>query len=104
MLTKLGHINVEDQVRAISNERRLWMNVLSQAIADAKRCLEQRHQAQRLEVQRARDWLLKPNKDFETVCALADLESSRVRAFARKVIEDTQAATVRSVLAAGVGE
>lgn len=49
---------------------------------------------------RALDWLLKPNRDFNEVCALADLEPDRVRAHAAKRLADG----TRKSEAPGVGE
>jgi hypothetical protein len=63
-----------------ASEQQLWRSVMLQAINDA---LWLRGSA---ECKFARLWLLKPNPDFAMVCALADLEPGRVRAYARQEI------------------
>lgn len=70
--------------------RSLWRAVISQAILDATLAkpegayTEGSQQAAR---DTARRWLLRPNKDFEEACALADLEPDEVRALAKREIE-----------------
>ncbi|WJR76009.1 hypothetical protein [Bradyrhizobium sp. NP1] len=64
-------------------EQALWRAVIDQAITDASgkmKCKE-------FDRAQALDWLLKPNRNFNEVCALADLEPDHVRAAARKAIE-----------------
>ena len=71
---------------------RLWRQVIVQALDDAQRKLKERQPLnQRLVVQRAREWLLQPNRDFDEVCALADLEAERVRAYARQTLDKVKA-------------
>lgn len=50
-----------------------------------------------LERARAIDWLLKPNRDFEEVCGLADVDPDQVRRLARQKIEEAQAGERRQV-------
>lgn len=70
--------------------RSLWRAVISQAILDATLSKPEGAYTEGGQ-QRARDtarrWLLRPNKDFEEACALADLESDKVRALAKHEIE-----------------
>lgn len=60
----------------------LWMEVLHVAIEDAFQGLRGSHRdtAKRLrKVIDARDYLTKPNTDFDTVCALAGIDADAVR-------------------------
>lgn len=93
----------------------LWRRVVAQAMEDATRELKEHHQLnQRLIVEDAKRWLLQPNKDFEEVCALAELEADYVRKCARQMIDratalhDRQAADAVAqmpfVTAPGVGQ
>lgn len=65
----------------------LWAAVIQQAINDATLPLPASRGAERLARQRAREWLTKPNRDFDEVCTLAGLEPSRVRNHAIPLIE-----------------
>ncbi len=66
----------------------LWQAALLQAIKDA--CTTARSPrpgsgaACGVEQQQARDWLLKDNRDFVRVCLMANMEPSRIRAWAFK--------------------
>ena len=66
----------------------LWRAVIQQAITDAARPLATKHLAERAEQLRSRDWLTKPNRDFKEVCDLAGLDATRVRKYARALIEE----------------
>ncbi|WP_316227874.1 MULTISPECIES: hypothetical protein [unclassified Bradyrhizobium] len=70
------------------SEQQLWCAVIQQAIIDATSPLSTTKAAERLDQLRSRDWLTKPNKDFNAVCALAGMEPIRVRAFAASLIVD----------------
>lgn len=64
----------------------LWRAVIMQALDDAT--MFGATSKAKLEISQARSWLLSPNQHFNEVCALADLEPSQVRLFARKRISD----------------
>jgi hypothetical protein len=65
--------------------QQLWCAVIEQAIIDATAPRSKRLSV-RMDQQRAREWLTQPNSDFEEVCALAGLESDRVRGMATRQI------------------
>lgn len=67
-------------------DQTLWRAVIAQALDDASRPLSKvRHI--RLDQLRAREWFTQPNKDFDQVCALADLDADRVRMHALPLIK-----------------
>ncbi|MGY4332789.1 hypothetical protein ACVWWG_007206 [Bradyrhizobium sp. LB7.2] len=70
------------------SEKQLWCAVIQQALIDATEPLSINREAVRLDQLRSRDWLTKPNKDFNIVCALAGLEHMRVRTYATKLVAD----------------
>jgi predicted DNA-binding transcriptional regulator AlpA len=65
----------------------LWCAVIEQALIDATKPLSSRLII-RLEQIRAREWLTKPNRDFEDVCALAGIEADKVRVVATQRITE----------------
>src|SRR5688572_28777851 len=68
----------------------LWLHVIRQAIEDATDGSSDRirNEAQRAPIrEEAREWLLKPNRDFEEACTLAELDAIKVRACAAEIIE-----------------
>jgi signal transduction histidine kinase len=65
----------------------LWCAVIEQALIDATEPLSSRLIV-RLEQIRAREWLTKPNRDFEDVCAFAGIEPDKVRAVATQRITE----------------
>jgi hypothetical protein len=70
-------------------QRRLWNGVLLQAIDDATHWVNPdaiNYLRLSLDVERAREWLTIPNRDFDQVCALAGIEPCRVRAHAAQEI------------------
>lgn len=67
----------------------LWRAVITQALDDAT-MFGSTNKA-KLAISQARSWLLSPNQHFNEVCALADLEPSRVRMLARKRIAEADA-------------
>jgi hypothetical protein len=69
-----------------SNDQALWRAVIAQALDDASRPLS-KLTYMRLDQLRARDWFMKDNRDFEQVCALADMNADRVRKHALPLIE-----------------
>jgi hypothetical protein len=71
------------------SEHQLWCAVIQQAIIDATEPLSTTKASIRLDQLRSRDWLTKPNKDFNAICALAGMEPTRVRALATRMIADT---------------
>lgn len=71
----------------MSDQKILWCAVIDQAITDATAPVSTRRDV-RMDQQRAREWLTKPNSDFEEVCALAGIEADRVRAKAARLIEN----------------
>lgn len=70
------------------SEKQLWCAVIQQALLDATEPLSTKFKWRRNEQRSARDWLTKPNKDFNVVCALAGLEPMRVRTYATKLVTD----------------
>lgn len=70
------------------SEQQLWCAVIQQAILDATEPLSTTKAFVRLDQIRSREWLTKPNKDFNAVCALAGMEPLRVRAFAARLVAD----------------
>jgi hypothetical protein len=68
---------------SVGHEEQLWCAVIDQALSDAqsKRTTEQ---AQR-EKHAALRWLLVPNKDFDAVCSLAQLDPDAVRDRVRRM-------------------
>lgn len=68
----------------------LWRAVIAQAMQDAVMFCGV-NKVKQLEVSQARSWLLTSNANFNEVCALADLEPTQVRVFARKAIADADA-------------
>lgn len=66
--------------------RQLWCAVIEQAIIDATSPPSKRRSV-RMDQQRTREWLTKPNRDFDEVCALAGIEADRVRAVAALQID-----------------
>lgn len=87
----------------LTAEQRLWRNVLVQALDDMKRFLVSKHEKERRQLRGAVEYLLKPNRDFEAVCVMADLEATRVREFARKMMDDVRASHHQQAVA-GVGD
>lgn len=71
---------------SVCNDKALWRAVIQQALDDASRPLS-KLTYMRLDQLRARDWFMKDNRDFEEVCALADLDASHVRKHALPLIE-----------------
>lgn len=69
-----------------NNGNHLWCAVVHQAIDDATQPLS-RNSTTRLEQIRARDWLTRPNRDFDEVCGLAGIDAEKVRAVATVRIE-----------------
>ena len=69
---------------------KLWGAVITQAIEDATRrvpCgLEGKPKAIARARREAREWLTTPSADFDDVCALAELDPRKVRAFAAERI------------------
>lgn len=65
----------------MSGEQQLWAAVLQNAIDDARGTVtgEGSRRASACETSRAREWLTKPNRDFNTVCYLAGLDPEAVR-------------------------
>jgi hypothetical protein len=70
------------------SEHQLWCAVIQQAIIDATEPLCTTKGSIRLDQIRSREWLTKPNKDFNIVCALAGMEPVCVREFATRLIAD----------------
>src|SRR5687767_9927245 len=68
----------------------LWLHVIRQAIEDATDGSSDRirKEAQKAPIRdEAREWLLKPNRDFDEACTLAELDAVKVRAYAAEIIE-----------------
>jgi hypothetical protein len=76
-----GSMTIEDK------DQKLWEAVIMQAIRDAT--LSMNSNSLQLAKQKARDWLTKPNGDFEAVCSLADLQPHHVRAAAQQLIAES---------------
>lgn len=77
-----------DDEGTMLGEQQLWQAVLAQTIAEAttgRVVGETGPQRMRL-VSQARDYLTKPNPDFDIVCSLAGLEPDAVRESAQRVI------------------
>ena len=67
---------------SLQGERRLWVAILAQAIADAT-TVNWEHGVR----DEARHWLCAPTPDLQYVCDMAGLEMQTVMAFAKKEIE-----------------
>jgi hypothetical protein len=67
------------------DERQLWCAVIGQAVDDATTPLGP-NRRRNMVIINARDWLMKPNRDFADVCRLAGYEPDRVRAQAIRLI------------------
>lgn len=69
---------------AISNERRMWLSVLNQAIIDATTPGDRNANSR----EGARQWFRKRSRDFDAVCALAGIEPDCVIQGAQRFIAD----------------
>ena len=72
-------------------EQKLYAAVLHRQILDALTPVMENDENERKFARlrkSARDWLLKSQEDFETVCAFADLDAGAVRDYARRVIAE----------------
>ncbi len=81
---------------SLRHDQALWRAVVLQALTDATSTAT--NDAAVRDRKAARNWLTWPchQRDFERVCALADLESDKVRAVARKLISDASSDQTQS--------
>lgn len=75
-------------------ERRLWCAVIANTLDEAQgHVVAAGSQNSRDNIiAGARDWLTKPNRDFNTVCHLAGLDPMAVRERARRVLGEVEGA------------
>lgn len=75
-----------DDERPISGEKRLWLNVLRQAFDDAFKPHDCKADDRPEMVKQARAWLTEPNRDFDIICALCELDADVIRSAANEMI------------------
>lgn len=96
----------DDESRGIERpgEERMWICVIMQALEDATVKLpSDAPTGKRVMRAQAREWLAKPSRDLEQVCALANVEMQRVIAFAKARIEQADNGTVPRLKGKPVG-
>lgn len=84
----IDEMDLEDAARC----QDIWHSVLTQAVDEAvlgTHIFGNRHERQRL-IQAARDYLIKPNKDFNTVCYLAGVDPVPAREAIKVRLKDAK--------------
>jgi hypothetical protein len=89
--------DMRDDIRAdMKADKRLWSAVILQALDDATMpAWAQEPNSRKLSRTQAREWLTKPNRDFDFVCGAAGVEPWQIRAKAAQLIQDADAGIKR---------